>query len=236
MALVQYGNGVAMMSGRQAGTVFAHNKGGSYTRRFSVPVNASTSHQQNVRGNLAASSSEWRNLTDTQRAAWVAWASTHPIVNRLGAAIILSGQQAYTQLNRNGFSAGEGANAFVVPPVEPAFLFPFEADFAVDADGTGGALTIETTVAVAVDTIIQIFAAPPLSPGRTFARDKSKFIGVITVDSTDVPPIAETIKAMWESRFGTFGTSLIGKKIIVAVRSYSEGQWSGIITSSSIVV
>jgi hypothetical protein len=140
----------------------------------------------------------------------VAWASTHPVINRLGAAIILSGQQAYVQMNRNGFSAGEGANAFDVPPPEPAFLFPFEADFVIDADGTGGTLTIESTVAVATDTVVQIFAAPPLSPGRTFAKDLSKFIGTFTVLSATVPPTDNDILALWVARFGTFGADLVG--------------------------
>src|SRR5207249_1902080 len=119
---------------------------------------------------------------------------------------------AYVQLNRNGFSAGQGANAYTVPPPEPAYLFPFEANFVVDADATGGNLTIQSTVAVASDTIVQIFAAPPLSPGITFAKDKSKFIGLFTVLSATVPPTDNDILAMWVSRFGTYGVDLIGKK------------------------
>jgi len=236
MALVQYGNGVAMMSGRQAGTVFSHNKGGSYTRRFSVPVNAATTFQQNVRSSLADNSSGWRQLMDADRAAWVAWASTHPVINRLGAAIILSGQQAYVQMNRNAFSSGEAANFFTVPPPEPVYEFPFAADFGIDADGTGGALTIESTVQPSADTIVQIFASPPLSPGRTFAKDLSKFIGIFTVLAATVPPTDNDILALWVGRFGTFGADLVGKKLIIAVRSYSNGQWSGITSSSTIVV
>lgn len=234
MALLQYGAVAQKLSGRVAGNVFAHNKGGAYLRRYSVPVNPATTFQQNVRGDLADNSQRWRNLTDAQRAAWVSWASTHPIVNRLGATILLSGQQAYVSLNRNGFSAGAGAGTFDNPPPDPTFEFPFAADFAVDADATGGNLTIERTVAVTVDTIVQVFATPPLSAGRSFAKDKVKFIGLLTIASADAPPDDQDILAAWVERFGTFGVDLIGKKIIIAVRSYSQGQWSGLSSSSGI--
>ena len=109
MAKVQFGSGVAYMSGRVAGTVYSRNKGGSYIRRFSVPVNASTLFQQGVRSSLAAASSAWRDLTPSVQQAWVAWASTHPVIDRLGAAIQLTGQQAFVQANRNAFSAAVGS-------------------------------------------------------------------------------------------------------------------------------
>src|SRR5439155_18595087 len=48
MAKVQFGSGVAYISGRIAGTVHARNKGGSYIRRFSVPINPATGFQQGV--------------------------------------------------------------------------------------------------------------------------------------------------------------------------------------------
>ena len=224
------------MSGRIAGTVHAHNRGGAYVRRFSVPVNAATTFQQNVRGNLAASSAAWRNLSDPDRLAWVAWSSTHPIINRLGAAIILTGHQAFGQLNRNGFSAGLGVNFYTVPPAAPVYEFPFEADFVVDADGTGGTFTLGQTVQPGLDTIVQVFASPPVSAGVTFAKDKSKFIGILTVLAATAVPVDVDVLAMWEGRFGTFGVDLIGKKVIVAVRSFSNGQWSGLTSSSSLVV
>jgi len=236
MALVQFGSGVAMMSGRVAGTVHAHNRGGSYVRRFSVPVNGATGFQQNVRGSLGDASQAWRSLLDEQRAAWVAWASTHPVTNRLGAAILLTGQQAYVQLNRNAFSAGEGQNIFDVPPPEPVFHFPFVADFVIDADTAGPTIKVTSDVQPAADVTMQMFASPPLSAGRTFAKDKSKFIGLIPVLAVTAVPHDYDITADWVSRFGTFGVDLIDKKLIVSLRSYSQGRWSGLTTSSTIVV
>lgn len=225
-----------MMSGRIAGTVHSHNRGGSYVRRFSIPVNGATQFQQNVRGNLADASQAWRSLLDEQRAAWVAWASTHPVINRLGASIILTGQQAYVALNRNGFSADLGANFYDVPPPDPAFQFPFEASFVIDADATGSALTLESTVQPSVNTTAQVFASPPLSAGRTFAKDKSKFIGTLNILAATAVPATWSIETMWVNRFGTYSTELIDKKLIVAVRTFSNGQWSGLTGSSTIIV
>jgi hypothetical protein len=235
MAKVQFGSGVAYISGRVAGTVHARNKGGSYIRRFSVPVNPATTFQQNVRNALASSSAAWRNLTPTQQTAWQAWAATHPIIDRLGAAITLSGQQAYVALTQNAFNNGDGVAFYDVPPPSPVYEFPFEGDFAVVAASGGPTLTIGQTVQPAADTQVFVFASPPVSAGVTFVKEKVKFLGPITVLAATAVPVAVDVRAMWETRFGTFGASLIDKKIVFGLRTYNNGQLSGLVSSFGIV-
>ena len=144
MAKVQFGSGVAYISGRIAGTVHARNRGGSYIRRFSVPVNPSTTFQQQIRSSLATASAAWRNLSAGVQLAWGAWAETHPVIDRLGAAIKLSGAQAFVAVNRNAFSAGLGALSIEVPPLEPVYEYPFEAGFTIASDQDGGTMTISS--------------------------------------------------------------------------------------------
>lgn len=224
------------MSGRVEGVVHARNKGGSYVRRMSIPVNAATTFQQGVRNALAAASSAWRDLSASDQAAWVAWASTHPVINRLGAAILLTGQQAYVQANRNAFSAGEAIPAFTTPPVEPAYEFPFEPDFLVTMDASAGTLLINQTVQPAADTAVLIFASPAVSPGKVNVSAIGKFLGPITVLAATAVPVDVDISAEWIARFGTIDAGLVGKRVVVSTRIYSNGQLSGSVASSTLCV
>ncbi len=86
-------------SGSQGSRTFSHNKGGAYTRNRRIPVNPTTVSQGAVRNQLAASSSNWANLTDAQRSAWSAYAAANPVIDRLGSSITISGQSMYVSLN-----------------------------------------------------------------------------------------------------------------------------------------
>ena len=236
MAKVQFGSGVAYMSGRVAGTVYSRNKGGSYCRRFSVPVNAATTFQQGVRNSLAAASSAWRDLSAPDQQAWVAWAATHPVVDRLGAAILLSGQQAFVQANRNAFSAGLGVPFFTAPPAEPSYEFPFESPFLVTMDASAQTLLIGQTVQPTANQTLLVFASPAVSPGKTNVAAIGKFLGPISVLAATAVPVDVDISSMWVDRFGSIDTGLIGKRVVVSLRTYSNGQLSGAVASSGICV
>lgn len=236
MAKVQFGSGVAYMSGRVAGTVHARNKGGCYVRRFSVPVNPSTTFQQQIRNNLSASSSGFRNLSPAEQAAWAAWAETHPVIDRLGAAIRLTAQQAFVAVNRNAFSNGDGDLFYSLPPVEPEYEFPFEAGFTVAVDGGAGTMTISQTVQPAADTQVFVYASPAVSPGITNAKALTKFLGPITVLAITAVPVAVTIAAAWVVRYGSIHAGLVGRKVIIGLRTYSNGQLSGTVGSFGLVV
>lgn len=236
MAKVQFGSGVAYISGRIAGTVHARNKGGSYIRRFSVPINPATGFQQGVRASLADASANWRQLTDPNRLAWVAWSSTHPVIDRLGAAILLTGQQAYVALRRNADSAADSTIVLDDPPVEPTFEFPLLAGFVIDADSSGPTLTLATDVQPAADTTLLIYASPAVSPGRTNVSAQTKFLGAATVLSTDTVGTLIDILTDWVSRFGDLSTGLVGKKLAIGVRTYSQGQLSGTTASATIII
>lgn len=87
------------ISGKIAANVFSHNTGATYIRAKSVPVNRNSVRQQAARNALAWVSAQWAGLSDNQRAIWKQWAGMHPVIDRLGNSIVLSGQGAYCQLN-----------------------------------------------------------------------------------------------------------------------------------------
>lgn len=100
MALVKFGQGVANMSGKLGGTIFAHNRGGQYARNWSVPTDPGTDAQMDCRNAMRTLVTDWiETLDDGQRAEWTTYGENVPVLNRLGDPINLTGQQWYIACN-----------------------------------------------------------------------------------------------------------------------------------------
>lgn len=99
-ALVKFGQGVANMSGKLGGTIFAHNRGGQYARNWSVPTDPASAAQLECRGAMRSLVTDWiETLTDAQREEWATYGANVPVMNRLGDPINLTGQQWYIACN-----------------------------------------------------------------------------------------------------------------------------------------
>src|SRR5262245_25927150 len=87
---------LSQMSGSLYGSVYARNRGGLYARNRTKPVNPNTPEQAAVRATFAEVAREWViGLDDDTRAAWNAYAAGTTVINRLGEATHLSGQQMF---------------------------------------------------------------------------------------------------------------------------------------------
>lgn len=93
-------------SGSVGATTFFRNKGGLCVRLRSTPVNPNTARQQATRVILASVSAGWKLLTQAQRDAWEAYASTNPIKNSLGLDINIAGQNWFCRINSRLSDAG----------------------------------------------------------------------------------------------------------------------------------
>lgn len=122
-------------SGSIAGTTSSHNRAGQYTRNRRTPVNPiGTGRRALVRANFSASSSAWAALTFSEQAAWGAYADAHPIVDKLGQSIKLTGHQMYVSINANLQNANQGISS--VPPLSSAVYSASGSTVAVLTDGT----------------------------------------------------------------------------------------------------
>jgi hypothetical protein len=97
MARVTFMN--AIVSGKVGGTVYAHNKGGSYMRILRRPTNPKSVSQVQARGSFGSGSNIWRACTAAQRAAYNTFATTffNPLKARPG--VLYSGQQSANALS-----------------------------------------------------------------------------------------------------------------------------------------
>lgn len=101
MGLIKFGGGVAAISGKIGGTVYARNRGGAYARNWAKPTNTPTAKQSANRLAFGNISKDWAGLTEIQQEGWNTLASTVSRMNRLGDAYTPTGRQIYLESSNN---------------------------------------------------------------------------------------------------------------------------------------
>jgi hypothetical protein len=88
-----------------------------------IPTNPVTDAQTTQRANFASISSNYRDLTVAQQAAWIAFGQNFARTDTLGETYDLQGNQAFLSVNRNLFIYGGAplsSPPLYAPPSSPA--------------------------------------------------------------------------------------------------------------------
>jgi hypothetical protein len=210
-------------SGSYAGNTSSHNRAGQYVRNRRVPTNAPTARRTAIRSAMGASSSAWSSLTDSQRAAWIAAADAHPVTDRLGSSIKLTGHQLFVSCSTALLNAG-GASP-TVPPVSfdvyslvgSTFTFGIVAGIALTLPATG----------TSADYLLVSFSRP-LPAGRSFWNTFSQHV----VDTGDVDSEAVTT-AVYGAQYGT---PLAGQRVFCKLTPVNQYGVTGVPVVLSAVV
>lgn len=192
---IQFGSIVVAGSGKIGGHVAARNRSGAYLRTKVTPVNPSTSYQQASRGLLSALSSQWSGLTEDERKSWNGAVAQFSKTDIFGDLKNPSGFNLYVRLNSN-LSITEQALITVAPEkVE----IPFEAISSI-AMAAGAGTGVITLAGAGLDgEEVAVYATPSLSAGTSFAKNKKRFIGHVTVAAGAI-----AFGADYVARFGAF--------------------------------
>jgi hypothetical protein len=222
---IKFGILVAAASGKIAGNVASRNRGGAYLRTWAKPLNPQTTYQQTVRARLGTLSAAWRNLTDSQRESWSAWALGNPVIDRLGEQVILSGQQAYVQVNTNRLIAGDAAVASTTPSAASftSLILDTATPLAISIATNGVTLALGT--GAAADQIILIYVSPIVSAGINNTGAVNRLLVAHTISAAEVTAGVIDVGSLYEARFGDL-TGNTGRRINLRVREYDEGQRS----------
>lgn len=187
MALVKFGGGVAAVSGKVAGTVYARNATGSYARNWAKPINPGTPRQTDVRSFFAGASAEYSMLSLGQVAAWDAYAAQLTRVNRQGESYTPTGRQMYIETYSNMVAVGLGAlglpSAFSNVPA----INSLGAIVALSSAGEIDTLTLDTsafTIPSGDDGWLIIEAAPAHKP--SVRNVNTQYRQIFTTDLTGV--------------------------------------------------
>ena len=223
MAKVTFGGGIASMSGKLGGQVASRNKGGAYMRTWVMPTNPSTPAQEAARSRLGVFSQEWRTLTSAQRDAWVSWADENPVLDRLGASIILTGAQAYTKININRDLAGDATTNSTTPSPAVFALQPITLD-TLAADVSDAEIICDLGATAAADQIYFVYAVAPVSAGVSNTVSQERLISVNTLVAGDIAAaLFPDVGAAYVTYFGSVAGAT-GLAANVAIYQYSQGQ------------
>lgn len=197
MAKILFGVGVADARNSLGGHTFSKNRNGAYLRQKVSPSQPRTPAQLSVRSAFGGFSASYgADLTDSQRAAYIALASTNPTPDKFGNPQVLTGLQFYQRVNRNLHTIGV------------ARLDDAPADTAVEsltgltltATVTGSVLTAAFTP-TPLDAGMHLVLAltPPMSPGKTFF---TPFLKLVFADPNDLTTSPVDIFTDWTALFG----------------------------------
>lgn len=155
-ALVTQGSGVM-------GNLVVEKNGVIRTRK--IPANPNTPAQSAARARITSFATSWRDfLSDAQRLAWNAYATTVSRTDALGKPVKLSGIDLYVAANAVDTLGGVGPFA-AAPTTDGALLLP--AVESVVADDSANTITFTFADVVGSSTHVNLSLSPaPVSPGR----------------------------------------------------------------------
>ena len=198
MALVKYGGGVAAMSGKLGGNVFAHNRNGSYCRTWKKPTNPQSSRQIVARAALATAAAAWESLTPSQRSGWNAYAGQVPVMNRLGESQYLSGFNMFLRT----LCVTELIGAAQVSDAPQVFTLPdppttFTPTISEATQLVSVVFTNTDPWAAETGGYMVVHCSMPFSAGRTYFGGQSRYVGKI-IGATSTPPTSpQTFAVPW---------------------------------------
>lgn len=179
------------ISGAVGGNVFTRNRFGQVLRTRVTPVNPSTLPQQEARARFSQFSQRWTNvLTELQREAWRNYGAAVSVINKIGLAIKLTGQNWYVAMNTFREQAGlaivddapttftkadfTAANISSADPGVPEISVSFDASEAW-ANEVGGAMNL--------------YVSRPQNLSIQFFNGPFQYLGTILGDDA-VPPVS----------------------------------------------
>lgn len=196
MAIVRLGDG-KQLSGKLGGVVYSHNRFGPYVRSRAVPVNPSTSRQDEVRGFVTDLATRWLNtLTPEQRAAWEVYAANVKVTNRMGEAQYLTAGMWYSGVNVarliGGLTRVDDAPTILTTGEQPttpvmtasaatqllSLAFTNTDEWAGE---DGGALTV--------------YMGLPQPQSKTFFKGPYRYAGKVTGNDSPLPTSPQTFAA-----------------------------------------
>ena len=211
---------LADIRGSIGGTTYSRNRGGSYARNRTVPINPQSISQTRARSDLAFYSVAWSGLTSAQRLAWNQYAETVEALNVLGESITFTGQQMYIRSNTLLQLAGL-ADVTAAPPSNVQIALVVDSSTTASYDAGDAELTVIFQENF-TGTVLG-FTSPPQSPGATSLKVPYRFFGAIALSSETLAVMEDAAAARvyvagqnFAARFvGISSTGLISNEIFV---------------------
>lgn len=143
----------------------SRNQAGLYIRARVTPVNPKSPGQVAIRQAMASNSFQWsNNLTNSQRAAWEAYAEETPLPNKLGDLVNTSGRQMYLRTNNARVQAGIG-RIDTAPPTPGVAEPPISL---LDSNTTDGVIVALTDPGLVDNDVVIYTIGNPVNFAKNF--------------------------------------------------------------------
>ncbi len=222
---------IASGSGSLGGLTASRNKGGLYLRARAIPTNPNTTQQQNVRQAMATLADAWTNLlTQVQRDGWDVYAANTPVIDTLGASMLLTGQQMYLRSNIPRIQSGY-ARVDASPTIfdfgsfsTPGMAGPTASNDSFDLSFTNTDLWANET-----GSYMTVFVGRPTNPSVRYFKGPYRLAAGIIGDDTTAPTSPSTIVSPF--------TLTAGQRLNIKVNvTRVDGRYSGAFRTNKIVV
>jgi len=228
MALITPGPLAGQISGRIGSAVFSHNRGGPYVRNGTIPTLVTSEAAINAKGRLSAQSQAWDNLTIAQRLAWLEWARSNPVTNRLGSQVTIAGNAAFVGINTRLALAGD--TLLTDPPIAdpPLALVSLTPTLDIGAGNFELAYTATPLVA-AIKLWVRLVVLN--NPAVNYVENLLRTLVVSA--AAQASPL--DIEAATVARFGTLS---VGQKVVARVHTFdtATGLLSAPIQAEGLIV
>lgn len=206
------GNLTSDARGKLNGMVFTRGRYGAVIRTKVSPVQPATPAQQLVKQNFGALSASWRDLPTDERNGWNAVVSQWQKTNVFGQQYTLSGINLYVGLNQNLLQV-EQPNISVAPlPGEMPVLQAFGIAADVSSTSIIWTLGMNSSSVIPVGYNLVIDATPPMSPGRTYVKNKYAQITFLAA------AVDTNLQNLWPAYVARYGALAAGQIIYLRAK------------------
>ena len=128
MARITYGAIVTEIRGSVGGTTFQRSGYGFSVKNKPNQVRLMSEGQRAIRAAMSFIAQSWRNLSQSNRNAWISWASTHPFSSKHNTTSYLTGYSYFVRFNVNRYlfvgniMQNPGAGSIAMPDLDPALV------------------------------------------------------------------------------------------------------------------
>jgi hypothetical protein len=181
MARITYSGLVTSINGSVGGTTFQNNAFGNTVKNKPVMARFNSELQRFNRRNLNTCVQAWGALTDSQRLAWNAWATAHPIYSKHNPSAVITGYQYFIAYNlRRLIWVTNLSNA-------PGPTYPTLPTFTPQLAVVAGVLRFKFSTAAPTNLIAgSVFASAPQKPTNAFVKSRTRKTLFLTINNTDV--------------------------------------------------
>lgn len=219
MARIKFSALVESIQGSIAGTTFQRNAYGFSVKSKPNMIRPNKARQNASKNRFSSLTKQWGGMTQSQRNAWITYASSFPVPSRLNPDSNLNGFNYFVKYHNLRFTAG--SSGIVTSPGATQATIDYSVG---DMINTGSSLFYEGDCTVSSGSfILAVYLTPEVPAGKVFVPTTPRFIRAspISADAYSVD-----LGANYEALFNALPTigSNIGIKVVIFGSSTGQFQ------------